>query len=264
MFLIQWFARVVSLPLLWAGRLLLGLRSPAGLTLMQAAWRIGGEGEAARMALGGLVVAGQGQFARQLAAQWMSHRPRAQIAAFAGLMAIDDKDDSLAKEWLARGRGVDKARDEGLDLLEFYIAQRQPDPQAARAVAQQFIERRDLSMMVSRLVYQELLWREMFRRRYDDAARRARFMLSIEESSPAEIVLWALAKQAGDELAAGEHLHRVRLTEAQRLFYQVLGSSAIGQGELARQCLAELEVHDAAMAQRAWSYINQPEAAQWT
>ena len=119
-------------------------------------------------------------------------------------------------------------------------------------------------MMVSRLVYQELLWREMFRRRYDDAARRARFMLSIEESSPAEIVLWALAKQAGDELAAGEHLHRVRLTEAQRLFYQVLGSSAIGQGELAQQCLAELEVHDAAMAQRAWSYINQPEAAQWT
>ena len=126
MFLIQWFARVVSLPLLWAGRLLLGLRSPAGLTLMQAAWRIGGEGEAARMALGGLVVAGQGQFARQLPRSGCRIARGRRSPRFAGLMAIDDKDDSLAKEWLARGRGVDKARNEGLDLLEFYVAERSP------------------------------------------------------------------------------------------------------------------------------------------
>ena len=54
MFPLRWGATLLSLPPLWAGKLLYILHKPLGVPLLKLAWMVGGDGEAARLVLGAL------------------------------------------------------------------------------------------------------------------------------------------------------------------------------------------------------------------
>ena len=240
-----------SLPFLWLGQLTGVFNLSVSVGLLRLAWAVGRDGHVARLALVRMHQHLGGELARLQASEWMARWPRPEIAAWAGLVALEAGDERAARTWLARGREVGDEPRGMLELLELMIAYHQDDVAELRAVTASLERRRDLSPVVRKLVLEEMLWQAMLDGRLDEAGRRARFLLEVEENPSAHMVLWALAKKAGDALAAARHLAGTRsLPAARKLYYRCLANLAVGDAEEAGRNLAELRDRDQVMAER--------------
>jgi len=262
MFLIRGILKLLALPLVWAGRLCAMLHLPADAELLKAAWAVSGDGQTGRMALAHIRARMGLSLARAQADLWTQRRPRPEITAYAGLLALEQADPASARAYFERGRelGGDPA---GMgELLEFMLAAHDDDPDAMRAVARRLALRRDLSPTVSKLVHTELMWDAMLAGRLDEARATAGRLLAVADQASAEVALWAIARHDRNAYAAEIHLRRAaKLPPDQRAYYMALGAASIGQADEAREILAALRERNERLARNAeWLLSGAPSA----
>jgi len=253
MFLVRWIRKALSLPFLWLGELAGMVNTPASVPLLKAAWHISGDGAVAMQALAAVGKTMGPAGARLHAAVWMQSRPRPGIAAYGGLIALEEGDTDEAKGLLAWGRmlGDDKAG--MLDLLEYMLANRSGDADAEIELARRLELRKDLSPYLSKLVLSELLLDALMAGRHDEADRRADHLLEVEDVPVARMVKWALAMGRGDRPQADGHLAGAAMPPEQKLYYQALGYRAVGLEAEAAEVLAELRERQASSEEPAAS-----------
>ena len=234
--------KLVSLPALWAGQLLAMLRSPAAASLLGLAWEISGDGAVARSALflqrkyAGLPAA------LAWAQAWMARRPRPEIASWLGVVAAECGDLDRARQCLQVGRSLGDDPAGLLDLLELWVANEAGEPGEYAALLAAMEARRDLSAAVRKEVLERRLLLVMLDGRLEEARRRAKLLLEIGTNPQAEVVMWALARRAGDSRAAERHLRAAQaLPEPQRLYRQCLASAGAGAADDAAEILAALD-----------------------
>jgi hypothetical protein len=262
MFVIRWLGLLLSLPLQWAGQLVMLFHPPTATVLLQGAWALGGNSAMAITVLGRMLKDGRKEAARQRVEQYVRRRPHTDLAAFAGLMAIDDGDLPRARQWLALGKTLGPSRTGMPDILEYGIAEHEDDPGAAANMGQALIAtRRDLPLVLTRKIHNEFLWVDLLHHRFDQVPPRAEYMLAVEENPIVEIALWALAKKEGRESAAAAHLARATMPNALSVYYRALGAHAIGDAALRDSLLTHLEQTDVAFAQRARRFLDKLEVA---
>jgi hypothetical protein len=259
MFLVHWIATLLSLPLVWAGRLTALLQMRLSVRLLNAAWQLGGDGEVAMSALRGVQkFLGDGA-ARAQALEWMIWRPRTEIAAWAGLMALHAGDLPTAKMFLSQGQQRVPDRGGMIELLEYYLVVQGGDRSAIAGLASRFELRRDLAGPVSRLARVQLLWSAMLHGRWEEARLRAEFLWSIDSDPAVAAALWALAQRDGDEPLAQKYQGCIHMPEAQKLYFIALGRTAIGLREEAQMTVLLLEKLDPALADRAQQHLDRTE-----
>ncbi len=251
MFLVRWIRTLLSLPALWAGQAAAMLHSPSAITLLSAAWRISGSGEIARQAIWQVQRHHGAAAALARAAVWMESNARPEIAAAAGILAMEDRDVAQAAGWLEQGRRLGDDPAGMLETLEFLIALAGEDKNAAVETARRFEQRRDLPPIVSRMILSELLWYDMLVGRFEQAQARAKHLLAVEKNLHAAAVLWALDTLAGRTAQAETHLAEAGDgPPAHRLYCQGLALSAVGLVDRAREILGELRRQDENAAAR--------------
>ena len=269
MFIIRWVGKLLSLPFQWAGQLCVSL-APAlgvplagalGVQLLKIAWELGRSGAVAGTTLAAIARNSGNSPAIAQAEKWLARHPQAQTAAWLGLMAIDvDSDPDAAQSYVELSLELgDDPR--GLrDLATFLIAVRDEDPDSAFQLAQEFTERRDLNPMLSKLVYSELLWCSLRKKRFDEADRLARFILEIEEDPAANIAMWALCKRRGQTGQGEAYLRNAQgMAEHERQYYLAVANAAIGCDEDADIALEELGERNEEIAARARRVISSKE-----
>jgi hypothetical protein len=250
MFLIRWMRELLSIPFLWTGQLAAILKLSVDAPLLKVAWHISHNGRTGVMALV-TVYRRQGvQAAAALARSWMQSSPRPEIAAFAGMLAVDPENADPAKSYLEQGRQLGDDRAGMLDTLEFAVAGLTKGADTLTQLAQRLEARSDLPPRLSKQVLTELLWDDMLRGRWESAAARAHHMLAVADTAEARGALWALALKRGDALSAHDHLAQVKLPTLQRAGFICLGRAAIGDHEEAKKVLEEIRQTEPAMAQR--------------
>jgi hypothetical protein len=261
MFLIRWTKTIVSLPLVWAGRLAGLLQMPWGTPLLKMAWAVGGDGEVALSALRGIQSRIGPESARAQALEWMVWRPQPEIAAWAGLTALGAGDLPAARMFLSQGQHLGPDRGGLIELLEYLIASESEDPGAMTELTGRLELRKDLSAAVSRLLQVRLLWNAVFQRRWEDAQQRASRLWSIESEPAVAVALWALAQRNGNAAQARHYLEGVQMPEPQMLYFMAVGYMAIGRREEAQKTVSSLQTLDAALAQRTQQHLDRMEPA---
>lgn len=248
MLLVRSIRTLLSLPFLWVGGGLAMLKVAPALSFLTAAWLIGGKGEVARQALAFLLTT-RGQAAALARAEaWMRRRPRVEIAAFAGLLAVDDDPDA-ARAYLERCGELGEDRKGMVEILEFFVAIHQGDPAKTNEVVARLGRRNDLPPILTKQILTRQLWERLASREFPEARRRATHLLDVDENPSAHMALWALERHEGREVSAETHLRlAAKMPQAQRLHSQCLGSLAIGKPNEAGTYLAELREIDPDLA----------------
>ena len=149
MFIVRLVAWLISLPLLWAGQLASLFKLPVAVPLLEAAWRIGGDGYVANAALANRRRYESTEAVLAKASDWLAQRPCPQIAAYAGLVAMTEGDLDTAQQLLARGRELGDEPRGSLDLLEACLVCKSDDKAAGDELVARWASRRDLSPAVS-------------------------------------------------------------------------------------------------------------------
>ncbi|MGA2033434.1 MAG: hypothetical protein ABSG68_14360 [Thermoguttaceae bacterium] len=261
MLFLRWIGWLISLPLLWAGQLAAMLQQPLSLSLFQAAWFLGGDPRVAVSILAQTQRQGAAA-ALELADRWLVHRPLSQIAAFAGLLALQAGDVDRARRYLQQAQALDPDPDGRTELLALAMAECSGDSEATLKIARDWEDRNDLSAEVRLMVCNELLWDAMFHERLEEVERRAEHLWSISDNPLAAAAFWALAKRRGEEhSAARRYWSRIKLPPPQAAFYRILGSIAVGTPAEARLLLPKLRELDAHLAVRAEVLLAKKEAA---
>ncbi|NLF32572.1 MAG: hypothetical protein GX591_16985 [Planctomycetes bacterium] len=260
MFLRRWAGRALAIPVRIAA-LVQGLLRMPNHRLLRMVWTLSGDEAPAVQSLGPLLKEKRAAEALALVRQWVASRPGPGLVGFMGLLLADAGDLAGARQALQDGRLLAAPDPMAiLDTLEFAIAQRDDDFLAARQCALRFEQRRDLPPLPRRLVLHERMVNALMDRDFDDAGRRAAFLLEIQPDPTAEMVLWALAARRGDAQAAAAHLARGTLEGANGQYYQVLGAWAAQLPDAARY-EQELQAADESLYQRARKAIAAREAA---
>ena len=262
MFLFRWIGIALAVPLVWLGQLVGWVSVPLARLLYTVAWQIGGDGETACRALGATAQAYGEAAALAEAQRWVERaagrRSCALIAAWGGMLALQNGEIDLARQMLAMGKRAGTDRNGMLELLEWLLTAGTGDGAAVEALARQLEERRDLSPVLSRQVLTTRLWEAVQRQRFEEARRRAEHLLAIEEVPQARMALWVLAKRDGDIRAAEAHLRQADLEPRHKLSFQILGNVAIGFIEEARALQAQLQKIDPAQAGLAGLALRPP------
>lgn len=254
--------KLLALPLLLAGRLIALISPPSCVGLYKAAWAVSGDAQIAVLALQALHEHFGPETAAAAALAWMDDSPRPDIAAFAGLMALQQDDRDAAADWLARGQQAGRDARGSLELLAFLLATL-AGPQAAGPLARELAERRDLPPTLSQLVLTRLMWDDLTAGRCEDARRRALHLLAVQDDRDAACILWALETQRGDRRAAGEYLARAgRVSPELMLYFQIHAGAAVGSEDQARRLLAELQQRSPELAQAARENLDERQAGE--
>jgi len=157
--MVRAIAKLLCLPFYWAGQLASMFKQPVAVPLLKAAFGISGDGAVGRTALFAIRTFQGPEAARAQAAEWMRSRPRAEVAALAGMLAVDAGDAACAAEMLSRGRALGDEPLGLFELLEFILAAGDGrTPGAATELARRLEARSDLSAQVSLMARKHLLW----------------------------------------------------------------------------------------------------------
>lgn len=263
MFFVRPILTLLALPLELLGRLVAMFSPPQAVSLYSLAWSLAGNPQTALLALQTLQKTLGPQALLVQAEFWMARRPQAEIAALAGLTALNLGDLSGAGEWHARARQAGEDRSGVADLLE-YLVTLAADPSQATQLAREFSTRRDLGPSLARLVKEELLWDDFFAGRHDEARRRAEHLLAIEKHLPASAAMWALETLGGRPTAADMHWrHGLEFPPETWLYWQCLASTALGDPAQTQQLLEQLHTTNESVALAARDAILERTARPW-
>ncbi len=240
MFLSRWIRKAPALPLLWAGQVLSWAKLPLSVSFLKAAWIISGDGDWGRLGLLAAYRVWGIEGARPCAGEWMNRRPSPELAAVAGLWALEAGDLDAAEELLRRGRELGDDRHGLLDTLELLTTSRRGRAEEAEVVSR-FVTRRDLPPMVSKMVQTSVCWTALLAGDVGQAEWQARRLLEVEPNGVAEIVLATGAKARGDDARAAAHLAAANDVSApKRLYLEAMGDAVIGRADETRQAIASL------------------------
>jgi hypothetical protein len=261
MAILRWIRTLLAYPLLWTGRLLLWLKAPSSVGVLNAAWRFSGEDDWSRFAL--LAVRQHQGIEPTIAAAEASLaiHPSPEPAAIAGLAAFEANDLDAAESYLLRGRRLGNDRHGMLDSLELLTAARH-GLREATAASHRLSERRDLPPHLSKMVQSIVCLETLRRGDLDEADRQARRLLDIERNGEAEMVLCAVAKSRGNEAAANAHRSAASdLPAPRRLYLEAVGDAAIGRVDQAREALERLRAEAPGLAHDLETILADKEAA---
>lgn len=261
MFLVRTIGWLLSLPLVWMGQGAAMLGQPVCVPLLAAAWRLGGEGNIALAALTRCRQHVSLEAAWRRAVQWLAWRPQPEIAAFAALLAAQAGDLAEARRLVVYGQQLGRDRPGMLELVEFLLADADPDPEVGAETARRLAARDDLSPAVSKLVRGQLLWEAMLAGRMDEVRRRADHLWSIEDDALAATAFWLLDRRQGIAADLAARLDRFDLAPAVRWNLEILGHIAAGDLAEARQMLPRLYTLDAHAAVHAERYLQVKESS---
>jgi hypothetical protein len=248
MFLIRSLTFLVAIPFFWVGQLLGALWLPGSITLLKTAWWISHDDQIGLAALRRIHQREPVANARRQAAQWLATRPRAGMACFAGLLALEagDWDEAVRLRDLCRTLGDDE---EGLiDWLELRVCGLTNDDRATEDLYCRLASRTDLSPAVSRMVLNYFLFQSLLTKNWEEVERRAKHLASIEDSPLAATAFWALDQHRGERRSFHGYIQSMNLDPDQILYYQGIGYSALEEWEQAFQMLVLLREADAQFA----------------
>jgi hypothetical protein len=235
-------------------------RMPLAAGLLKLAWQVSEKGDIAAKALAAVRIQYGHDLAMAQAAQWMRRCPRSELAAAAGLLAIQANDIVAAESYLQQGLSLGDDSSGSLELLELLVPTARYDQQAAGAVARRLAQRRDLSPITSRFVLNTLVWDDLWHGRPGDARASAERLLAIDRDAVARVAMWAIELNEGRDSAAAEQLRQAAgLNPTIRLYYQTVGMLSIGRLSDARELLVQLEDYDADLAALAAAKIREKE-----
>ncbi|HET6428098.1 MAG TPA: hypothetical protein VFJ30_06805 [Phycisphaerae bacterium] len=240
--MIRLLRKLFALPFIWLGQLAVMLQQPGpAIPLLRMAWRISGEGRIGLTALVQVFRVYGREASSAEARQWMQKHPRTEVAAWAGLLALDSKRLEDARQMLDRGLQLGRDREGMLDMLQLRVMLVEGDTGRLRQFCRDMEARRDATPQVSKTILSFLAMDALEGGRFDEARRRASFLLQVEDSAAAHVVLWALATRDGREDVAARHLRRASACDRlECLSQQAVAADAIGDTEQSRRCLAEL------------------------
>lgn len=245
------------MPFLWGGQLAGVFQTPLSVPLLRAAWWISADGQVGLKALTAIKTYGDSAQAIGCALAWMEKIPRAELAAFGGLLAANAGLEDVSRNMLVLCQQLPRDKLGLTELLEFTIAQRFEPFGAASQCARRLEDRRDLSPTVSGMVHMDLLWNAMLCGRLDEAERRAKFVLSVGQAPPASIAMSAIARLRGDETAARRHMNdAVALPPAEMHYYRFLAASGIEAEDEANEQLTRLGEFNVSLAEYATRQVS--------
>jgi len=240
---------LLSLPFLWAGRLAGMFGSPLCVALLKTAWRISLDGRTGVTALGAIAKYVGPAEAIGCGLAWMEKHPRAELAAYAGIVAAEAGLADIARNMLTASSQFPPDGMGLAETLEFSVAKRFEPLGAAADCARRLESRNDLSPTVSGMIYTELLWDAVLRGRLDEARGRAEHILAIGDAPMANLVLAALSHNAGQ--SAGHMAKASKLPPAELHYYSFLTASGTGDDERANEHLARLTEFNTGLAEYA-------------
>ncbi|MHC4178188.1 MAG: hypothetical protein ACYSWU_11815 [Planctomycetota bacterium] len=259
MFVVRGVTSLLSLPFLWLGQVAAMLKMPLSVPLLRTAWYVGGDGKVAALALARIQEHISLEAARAQAAGWLAARPRPEIAAQAGLLALQDDQLEQASDFLDRGRQMGPDPTGMLELLDILVAVGTGDAEAVIDLARRFEQRTDLMPVVSKGIHEHFLLEALLARQFEEAERRAKRLWSIEDNPLAATTFWVLARRRGSQEDLEAFLGRQRLAAPQALYYQTIGHTALGDADAAQRTLGSLAEVDSSMAEMVRRYIQEKE-----
>ncbi|MEN6449448.1 MAG: hypothetical protein ABFC96_03070 [Thermoguttaceae bacterium] len=248
MFLIRFFAWLVSLPILWAGQLAALVKLPITGSLLEAAWWVGGDGRVAVAALAVRQQRESPEAIRQLVSEWLTRRPHPQIAVSAGFLAVEASDFDWARQMVALARELGDEKEGRLDLLEGLIVIKSDE--GAEALMSRWKSRRDLPPAASAFVHQWLLWNAMMAGRWPEVERRAKHLRSIQTDQATVAAFWALDWQRGKRRDLDDAFRQAKILPERVLDSRAMAYAAVGAVEESRRAIDAIRQIDPALAER--------------
>ena len=239
MFLVRWIRLLLSLPVLWLGRLGVMFDVRGGVELIKAAYAIGQDPATAILALSYVrkYQGDEGLLAQARA--WCDRRVRPEIAGLAGAVEILGPGRvEQAREWQAMAISTGEDDPYGnVDFLRLMVA---TDKDEALRVAEEVIAGGKCNPLTTQTALTWLAYEALAGGRWGEARQRAEHLLAVSKYPPAIIVLWALASRSGEEKRAQALLRKIETVPwPQRLQPWVEANRAIGRAEEADRALAE-------------------------
>ena len=253
MFLIRFVRKLFAAPLWILAAVASFFSPPLAAGLYRFIWLMTGDGRAGQLSLMKRVQAHAVELARLEGRVMMDKRPSGEIAAFAGMVEMDLGDVEQAESYLQAAQQAGGDREGLTELLQCRIVGgRDESGRQIDELISQLAERRDLSPLVSKFIIENLMWRNLFRRRFDEAQEMADRLLAVESNPQAEVVRGVLYQVAGmDPLAEGCFTRAAVMTSSERLYAHCLATAAVGWQDQAHQLLAELREQNEDLADRA-------------
>lgn len=243
---------LLALPFQVLGGVLAAFGVPAGMSLLKAAWWISGSGATGVRALAQVKRYEGGEAALTQARDWLSRRPRVELAAFTGLLLLDGGRLDEARDCLRQGGRLGADREGNLELLEVLLAYRDPDPAVIEELARRLEPRRDLNGLVRKLVLEERMWQEVLARRFDAARDYAEHLLAVGRDAQASLAMWALETRRGRGPEAARHFVAARgIPSPHGAYLRYLAAASIDAATYAEEALAELAEADPALVEKA-------------
>lgn len=253
-----WALWFISLPCAWIGLLLDMFAPKAAWRLLLIAYRLGDDATMGVIALSRISAATSPGDALQVARQLMQTRSDPNIAAVAGMLAIEVKDlDQAQIHWQA-SHDLGGDRNGLTEYLELLLGYHRMDQDACIEIAQRLFDQRDLSASVHRLVIVYMIYHHLLERDFDQVRQLADHLLAVQNDIVGLTAHWGLAIREQDQAKVdqlGSRLTKEKPQEylpLQSTFYAVLGMR--DQYEL---CMQELDVVSRPTAQTHRQFLEQ-------
>ena len=242
MFIWRLLTATLALPFCWLGKIAAASSlSVAARLFLKAAWFISGRGEYARLAISVVNQYEGYDAALAFAEKWIPRRPRPELAAAAGLLAISHGQYDKAAAMLNVAKAAKPDPLGQVELLEFLVSQRKGDSEEAMRIRHDLETRNDLSPELTRILITDRIWDSMLHGRFEEAWKQSNKVLDIEDFAPAWIAQWALARRDGDATKAQKCLARCKAIKPElKLLYMTAGAASIGESAEAAQFLSQL------------------------
>jgi hypothetical protein len=241
MLLFRYICWFLSLPLVWLGKLVALLDRAMAASILEAAWRIGGDGVIATMALACQKTKESNETVLARALTWLAKRPDPHLAAYAGILALVENNLDLARDLLVRGRALGDDPSGMFEMLELGICAKEDNPIEMFHLVRRLASRRDLQTPVSRTVCEYQLIEAMFRRDWPEMERLAKHLTSINNNSYAEGAFWALDRNRGIRRDLGAALRKTGTAQDRILCETTEIYGIAGAEEEYSQAMAELK-----------------------
>jgi len=249
MVLIRWARGLLAFPLQLAGRLLSMFYPPVGAELLALAWAVGRSPCTAVQLLTLRYQCDDPAEMIRYGLPWAQRWPSATLWSVVGMAAVTTREFELANRCLAEAQKCTPDPDGLVDLLDYFTrindGEDKPLDFSEGSDLQVFLQRRDLSITLGRVLAEERIWRAVFRRDLAATERLCTHALEVEEFAPARMAMGIVETLRGRHERARVHFQRANFTgpEAakQRMGCQAFVDIMLGDDEVVRERVSQLD-----------------------
>ena len=185
-----------------------------------------------------------------------SYPPQKEIVIFAGLLALDADDLTIAEELFALAEKLGPDRDGLLEFFQIMLVRSHDDWDASIDLAKSLETRTDLSPLAKKTTREMLLLDAVLENRSEETFQRANYLWNIENNPMAAMAFWVLEERAGRQSSFDALAKNIRLTPAFRLYYICIGCVALNMEDEALRLLEALIPMDVNLAKRVAFHLE--------